>query len=390
MNNYIPYGKHYISNDDIDAVITALKSEYITQGKFVPLFERAIAEKVDSSFAVAVNSATSALHISCLALGLKQGDIAWTSPNTFVASANCAKYCGADIDFVDIDPSNGLMCPNELEKKLQKANKENRLPKILIVVHLCGTSCEMDKIYKLSKKYNFLIIEDASHAIGASFDSQSIGNCRYSSITVFSFHPVKIITTGEGGVATTNDKRLAMRMASFRSHGVTKAQSLLQKNTTAPWYYEQQSLGFNYRLTDIQAALGISQLKRLDAILSERNRLFTNYQNLLLDLPVDLLQSPKRSKSSFHLAIIRLRNRSSSFHQMVFEYLRTKGIGVQLHYLPVHLHPYYRKLGFKEGDFPEAERYATNAISLPIYPGLKDAEQMKVIDVLTKGIDRYK
>ncbi len=390
MKKYIPYGKHYVTKEDIKAVVDVLKNKNITQGEMVPKFEKKLSNIVYSEFAVAFNSATSALHIACLALGLKQGDIVWTSPNTFVASANCARFCRANIDFVDINPKTGLMCIKKLEEKLIIAKKNNLIPKILIPVHLCGTSCDMRKIFELSKEYGFSIIEDASHAIGAKFYNMPIGNCEFSDITVFSFHPVKIITTGEGGVATTNKKKLAEKMSKLRTHGITKQKNQMKNNNGfGSWYYEQQDLGFNYRLTDFQAALGISQLNRLDSIIKKRHSIFNYYERLLIDVPVNLLQTTKNSYSSFHLCVIRLKNESKTFHKNVFEHLRANQIGVQLHYLPVHLHPYYRDLGFKEGDFPEAELYSRNAISIPIFPGLTKKKQEYIVSKINDSIIKF-
>lgn len=390
MKNYIPYGKHNITKGDIKAVIDVLKKKNITQGEMVPKFEKKLSNRVNSKFSVAFNSATSALHTACLALGLKSGDILWTSPNTFVASANCARFCGATIDFVDINPSTGLMSMTKLEEKLIIAKKKDLLPKILIPVHLCGTSCNMKKIFEFSEKYGFSIIEDASHAIGAKFLNKPIGNCEFSDITVFSFHPVKIITTGEGGAATTNNKKLAEKMSSLRTHGIIKQRDKMKNdNSFGSWYYEQQDLGFNYRLTDFQAALGINQLSRLDAIIKKRHSIFNHYEKLLIHTPVKLLETPKNTYSSFHLCVIRLKNESAIFHKNVFEYLREHQIGVQLHYLPVHLHPYYRDLGFKEGDFPEAELYATNAISIPIFPGLTSKKQEYIVNNINDSINNF-
>ncbi len=379
---YIPYGRQTVTEDDIAAVEAVLRGPFLTQGDRVPGFEQAVSSYVNSTFAVATNSATSALHIACLALGLGPGDRLWTTPNTFVASANCGRYCGATIDFVDIEPSTGLISLSALEAKFEKSLQTNSLPKVIIPVHLCGTSCDMSAIAALAQRYGVAVLEDASHAIGGQFQGEPVGNCRYSSITVFSFHPVKIITSGEGGLATTNDPILARRMMRLRSHGITKEQSQFERPALGPWSYEQQELGFNYRLTDLQAALGLSQLARLDEILLERTRLFGIYSLCLKDLPLRLLEIPENVQSSLHLAVIRLQDRDPDHHRRVFDGLRAAGIGVQLHYSPVHLQPYYRHMGFADGDFPEAEFYGRNAISLPIYPGLKDFEQEYVIEVL--------
>ena len=380
--NFLPYGRQTISDADIAAVEAALRSPFLTQGPAVPAFEQAVAEKVGAAHGVAVNSATSALHLACLALGLGPGDRLWTTPITFVASANCGRYCGAEVGFVDIDPATALMSVVDLEHKLEQAAKTRTLPKLLVPVHLCGASCDMAAIAALAQRYGVVVVEDASHAIGAHYQNEPVGNCRYSAISVFSFHPVKIITTAEGGLATTNDPRLAQRMADLRSHGITKEEARFERPSPGPWSYEQQELGFNYRLTDLQAALGLSQLERLEAIVAERQRLLGVYRQLLASLPVILLEIPTTVRSAVHLAVIRLRSRDPTHHRRVFEGLRAAGIGVQLHYSPVHLQPFYRRLGFAEGDFPEAEAYARNAISLPLYPGLQEQEQQRVVEAL--------
>jgi UDP-4-amino-4,6-dideoxy-N-acetyl-beta-L-altrosamine transaminase len=380
---FIPYGRQTISDGDIAAVVEVLRSPFLTQGPTVPAFEQALAARVGARHGVAANSATSALHIACLALGLGPGDRLWTTPITFVASANCGRYCGADVDFVDIEPSTGLMSVTALQKKLEQAEREGTLPKVVVPVHLCGNSCAMQPIAALAGRYGFSVLEDASHAIGGRYQHQPVGNCRYSAITVFSFHPVKIITTGEGGFATTNDSHLAQRMADLRSHGIIKDETRFERPAPGPWCYEQQDLGFNYRMTDLQAALGLSQLQRLDTIVEERQRLFEQYGFLLTGLPLRLLEIPHEVHSALHLAVIRLENPSSLHHRKLFDGLRSAGIGVQLHYTPVHLQPYYRRLGFQEGDFPVAEGYATNAISLPLYPGLQDHDLKRVVDTLT-------
>jgi len=383
----IPYGKHYISSDDINAVEKVLRSSFLTQGPVVPSFEKAISHYVSANYSVAVNSATSALHLACRAINLGPGDYLWTSPITFVASANCGRYCGADVDFVDIDPKTGLMSVESLEQKLIVSERNGTLPKVVIPVHLCGTSCDMSKIDDLASRYGFSIIEDASHAIGGKYQDYYVGSCRHSSICVFSFHPVKIITTGEGGIATTNDGHFAEVMNDLRSHGITKDLDRFEYLPRGPWTYEQQNLGYNYRLTDLQAALGKSQLERLNNIIIERNRLLEIYQCLLAPLPVRLLDIPQSVVSSVHLAVIRLHNTSPQHHLSVFNGLRKAGIGVQLHYTPVHLQPYYRRLGFSEGDFPEAESYACNAITLPLYPGLNEKQQKRIVKVLQELVD---
>jgi len=383
MASFLPYGVHTITEEDIAAVTHVLRGQYLTQGPAVPAFEQAVSEKVAVRYGVAVNSATSALHIACLAVGLGPGDYMWTTPTTFVASANCGRYCGADIDFVDIEPSTGLISVEALGYKLKNAAKEGRIPKVLVPVHLCGTSCDMEQIADMTRKYDISLIEDASHAIGGTYKGKPVGDCSYSDITVFSFHPVKIITTAEGGLATTNNAKLAQRMRDLRSHGIVKDEGRFKGVSPGPWTYEQQDLGYNYRMTDIQAALGISQLNRLDCIVTERQRLMDNYKLLLADLPLRLLEVPQHVSSAQHLAVIRLEDTRATHHRWVFERLRANGIGVQLHYAPVHLQPYYRRRGFKKGDFPEAEAYANNAISLPLYPGLEYSDQRRVSDILT-------
>lgn len=379
---FLPYGRQTITEADLAAVTNVLRSPLLTQGPATSAFEQAVALQVNARFGVAVNSATSALHIACLALGLGPGDRLWTSPITFVASANCGLYCGAEVDFVDIDSTTGLMSVPALDQKLQQAEGKGTLPKVVVPVHLTGSSSDMVAIGLLAERYGFAVLEDASHAIGGSYQGEPVGNCRYSAITVFSFHPVKIITTGEGGVATTNDSLLAQQMMELRSHGITKDEARFERTAPGPWSYEQQNLGFNYRMTDLQAALGLSQLERLDVIVAERNHQLQRYRELLADLPVKLLEVPKDVLSSVHLAVIRLTHATAKQHRQVFEGLRAAAIGVQLHYSPVHLQPYYRRLGFHEGDFPEAEAYACNAISLPLYPGLHDRDQQRVTRTL--------
>jgi len=381
---FLPYGRQTISEADIAAVVEVLRNPFLTQGPAVIAFEQAVAAKVGARHGVAVNSATSALHIACLALGLGPGpgDWLWTSPITFVASANCGRYCGAKVDFVDIEPATGLMSVAALQAKLEQAERNGTLPKVVVPVHLTGSSCDMAAIGAMAERYGFSVLEDASHAIGGRYCGEPVGNCRHSAITVFSFHPVKIITTGEGGMATTNDPILAQRMAELRSHGIVREAERFARPAAGPWVYEQHQLGFNYRITDIQAALGLSQLQRLDEIVAVRNHQLQLYQKLLVDLPVQLLEVPESVLSSVHLAVIRLRLASAEKHRQVFEGLRAAGIGVQLHYIPVHLQPFYRQLGFMEGHFPEAEAYAVNAMSLPLYPGLQESDQLRVVDTL--------
>jgi len=379
----IPYGRQDISETDIQAVVDVLRSDFLTQGPAVPAFEKAVADYCGAGHAVTVNSATSALHIACLALGVGKGDIVWTSPITFVASANCALYCGADVDFVDIDPRTYNLSTERLAEKLAQAEKSGRLPKVVIPVHLCGQPCDMAGIHALSQRYGFKIIEDASHAIGGKYKGEPIGNCRYSDITVFSFHPVKIITTGEGGMALTNNENLAKRMQLLRSHGITREAGEMTHAPDGPWYYQQIELGFNYRMTDIQAALGLSQMRRLDEFVAKRHAIAKRYEQLLADLPVITPWQNADSYSGLHLYVIRLRLAEiGKTHRQVFEALRAAGIGVNLHYIPVYRQPYYEDMGFKAGYCPEAERYYAEAISLPMYPNLTEAQQDKVIESL--------
>lgn len=379
----IPYGRQQISAADIQAVVEVLKSDFLTQGPAVPAFENAVSAYCGAGYAVAVNSATSALHLACLTLGVQAGDYVWTSPITFVASANCALYCGAEIDFVDIDPLTFNLSVQALEEKLHHAEQSGRLPKVIIPVHLCGLSCDMQAIHRLSKRYGFRIIEDASHAIGGKYRDQPIGNCRYSDISVFSFHPVKIITTGEGGLALTNDAGLARRMALLRSHGITREAAEMTHEADGPWYYQQIELGFNYRMTDIQAALGLSQLSRLDAFVARRQQLAEFYRQNLAGLPVTWQNQPRDCYSALHLFVIRLPLGDwRKSHREVFCRLRDAGIGVNLHYIPVHLQPYYQQRGFKQGDFPQAERYYVEALTLPLYPDLSESQQMRVVAAL--------
>jgi UDP-4-amino-4,6-dideoxy-N-acetyl-beta-L-altrosamine transaminase len=376
----IPYGRQDISQSDIDAVVEVLRSDWLTQGPLVPKFEKTVATHVGAEHAVAVNSATSALHLACLALGLGPGDWLWTSPNTFVASANCALYCGAKADFVDIDPRTYNMSVERLSEKLKSAAHEGLLPKIVVPVHFAGQPCDMPAIFKLSQQYGFKIIEDASHAIGASYNETRVGSCAHSDITVFSFHPVKIITTGEGGMALTNESGLAEKMGRLRTHGITRDASRMINSPKGPWYYEQVELGYNYRMTDLQASLGISQMQRLEAFLQTRGELANRYDALLKSMPACTPYVSQGNSSSWHLYSIRLELKEiSRSYREVFETLRTNEIGVNLHYEPVHLQPYYQQLGFRAGQFPEAEAYAKEAISLPLFPGLSYSQQDKVI-----------
>lgn len=381
----IPYGKQDINQQDIDSVLDVLKSDFLTQGPQVPAFESALAEHTGASHALAVNSATSALHIAGLALGLGQGDWLWTSPVTFVASANCGLYCGAKVDFVDIDSDTYNMCPKRLEEKLIKAKAEGRLPKVVVPVHLCGQPCDMASIGKLAKEYGFKVIEDASHAIGGRYKGQPIGNCEYSDITVFSFHPVKIVTTAEGGAALTNSKELADKMALLRSHGITRDPELMRGESHGGWYYQQIDLGFNYRMTELQAALGVSQMQRLDDFVSARHVLSKRYNEILSTLPIVLPHQLEDTYSGLHLFVIRLKvDEISLTHKQVFDALRENGIGVNLHYIPVHTQPYYQSMGFSEGDYPESESYYREAISLPMFHTMTIEQQDQVKIVLEK------
>jgi UDP-4-amino-4,6-dideoxy-N-acetyl-beta-L-altrosamine transaminase len=384
----IPYGRQDIQQADIDAVLGVLQSDFLTQGPMVPRFEQAVADKVGANYALAVNSATSALHIACLALGLEEGDWLWTTPITFVASANCGLYCGAQVDFVDIDPRTYNLCPQALEHKLQQAERDGRLPKVLVAVHLCGQPCDMETINALGQRYDFRIIEDASHAIGGKYQGEYIGNGRYSDITVFSFHPVKIITTAEGGMAMTNDESLARRMDLLRSHGITRDPALMTHEADGPWYYQQINLGYNYRMTDLQAALGLAQLERLDDYVAKRNALAVDYDAALAGLSLITPCQHPDSYSARHLYVIRLRlDQITRTYRQVFEQLRERGIGVNLHYIPVHTQPYYQKLGFEPGDFPESEAYYAEAISLPLFPTMSEDQQAEVITALTSALE---
>ena len=379
----IPYGRQDINQQDINAVVEVLKSDFLTQGPQVPAFEQAIIEACDAKYAVAVNSATSALHIACLALGLGNDDWLWTTPNTFVASANCALYCGAKVDFVDIDPRTYNLCAKQLEKKLIAAQKVGKLPKIVIPVHFSGQSCDMQAIHELAKKYGFSIIEDASHAIGGKYKGEPIGNSRYSDITVFSFHPVKIVTTAEGGMAVTNNAKLAEQLNLLRSHGITRDEELMTKAADGPWYYQQIELGYNYRMTELQAALGLSQMQRLEAFVIKRNELASRYDNLLQDLPITLPWQHPDSYSARHLYVIRLQLEQINItHLDVFNALRAAGIQANLHYIPVHMQPYYQKMGFASGQFPEAEKYYKEAISIPLFSAMTEGQQDTVCSTL--------
>jgi UDP-4-amino-4,6-dideoxy-N-acetyl-beta-L-altrosamine transaminase len=379
----IPYGRQEITQSDIDSVVTVLQSDHLTQGPVVPRFEQAVASHVGAKHALAVNSATSALHIACLALGLGPGDWLWTTPVTFVASANCGLYCGARVDFVDIDPKTYNLCPRALEAKLVIAQREGKLPKVLVAVHLCGQPCDMEAIHALGQQYGFRIIEDASHAVGGRYKGEFIGNGRYSDITVFSFHPVKIITTAEGGMVLTNCDTLAESMALLRSHGITRNPGQMTRESDGPWYYQQINLGYNYRMTDLQAALGVSQMQRLDAYVARRHELARRYDRQLAELPVKTPWQHPDSYSGLHLYVIRLQlDKIPGTHRQVFEQLRDRGIGVNLHYIPVHTQPYYLQMGFAIGDFEQAERYYDEAISLPMFQTMSDQQLDQVVDAL--------
>ncbi len=383
----IRYGQQDITGDDINAVVDVLRSVNLTQGPNIENFEQSVLVHAKAKHAIAVNSATSALHIACLALQLGPGDRLWTTPNTFVASANCALYCGAEVDFVDIDPKTYNLCPNKLEIKLLQAEKDGKLPKIIIPVHFAGQPCDMAAIHALSQKFGFKIIEDASHALGGWYGDGPIGNCRYCDITVFSFHPVKIITTAEGGMALTNSDEIATRLNLLRSHGITRDAALMTHVADGPWYYQQVALGFNYRMTDIQAALGVSQMTRLSQYVIRRHEIAKKYNRLLADLPVITPWQHPEGYSAYHLYVIRLcLDRIGSTHLEVFESLRKKEIMVNLHYIPVHMQPYYQKLGFKKGDYPNSEQYYHEAISIPMHPNITDSDQDVVVQSLYEAM----
>jgi UDP-4-amino-4,6-dideoxy-N-acetyl-beta-L-altrosamine transaminase len=382
----IPYGRQSISEADIQAVVAVLRSDWLTQGPAVPAFEKAVADHCGARHAVAANSATSALHLACLALEVGSGDRVWTSAITFVASANCALYCGAQVDLVDIDSRTYNMSVEHLARKLAVAEKAGELPKVVIPVHLCGQPCDMAAIQALSRKYGFRIIEDASHCIGGRYRGEPIGNCRYSDIAVFSFHPVKIITSAEGGMAMTNDPDLAKRMALLRTHGITRDAGDMTHAPDGPWYYQQTTLGFNYRMTDVQAALGLSQMSRLEEFLSRRHAISARYNTLLAGLPVVTPWQHPDGHSGLHLYVVRLKlSEIRRTHREVFQAMRDAGIGVNLHYIPVPRQPYYERIGFRKADFPEAERYYAEAISLPMFPALTDQQQDTVVAAMRKA-----
>jgi UDP-4-amino-4,6-dideoxy-N-acetyl-beta-L-altrosamine transaminase len=387
MTPFIPYGRQSISEDDVQAVVDVLRSDFLTQGPAVPAFEQAVAQYCGAAFGVAANSATSALHLACLALGVGRGDVVWTSPITFVASANCARFCGADVDFVDVDPVTWNLSVPALAEKLEVAGRRGRLPKVVIPVHLAGAPCDLAPIRELSRRYGFRVLEDASHAIGARYRDEPVGRCGYSDVAVFSFHPVKIVTTGEGGLAVTNDPALARRMVLLRSHGVTRDPAEMAGESPGGWYYEQVALGFNYRMTDIQAALGRSQLRNLDAWVEARNAIADRYDRALAGLPLVTPARPAAGRSAFHLYVVLVKDGAPASRRQVFDHLRANGVGVNVHYIPVHLQPDYRRLGFEPGTFPAAERYYERALSLPMFPALAAADQDRVVDLL-RGVLR--
>lgn len=375
------YGRQTIDELDIKAVVNVLNSPNLTQGPAVLNFERAIGEKVGAAHVVAVNSATSALHLACLALDVQNGDSVWTSPISFVASANCAIYCGANIDFVDIDPKTFNISIQALKVKLEVAKRKNTLPKVLIPVHFAGLPCDLEALSELAKIYKFKIIEDASHAIGSIYFNSPIGSCKYSDITVFSFHPVKIITTGEGGAALTQDINLANKMRLLRSHGITRDHDIFSNKEEGPWYYEQIALGFNFRITDIQAALGIEQLKKIDEFIEERNRLASNYKQLLSGLPVKMQMIPSGIKSSYHLFVVRFD--LNKFNRLsVYQNLLANNIVSNVHYIPIYRQPFFKTRGFLSSSYIESESYYQEALTLPLFPGLTDSEQIKIVEVI--------
>jgi UDP-4-amino-4,6-dideoxy-N-acetyl-beta-L-altrosamine transaminase len=384
LESYIPYGRQDITQDDIEAVTEVLQSDFLTQGPYVPRFEKSVAKYCGAKYGIAVNSATSALHLACLSLELGVGDWLWTSPITFVASANCGLYCGAKVDFVDIDPVSYNLCPKALKKKLIQAEKLGQLPKIVVPVHLCGQSCDMQAIHDLAKRYSFKIVEDASHAIGGKYQNKSIGSCQYSDITIFSFHPVKIITTGEGGMALTNNSDIAEHMSLLRSHGITREPNQMTHEPDGEWYYQQIDLGFNYRITDMQAALGLSQLRRLDDYIAHRHNLANRYNKLLSDFPLVIPYQHSDNYSAFHLYVIRLEDNKK--HKQIFELLRKDNIGVNLHYIPVHTQPYYQQMDIEFTDLEQSELYYKDAISLPLYPTMTEQQQDFVIESLRKAL----
>lgn len=383
----IPYGRQDISEADIDAVVDVLRSDWLTQGPTIERFEKEVAGYCGARYAVAVSNATAALHVACLAAGLGPGDTLWTSPNTFVASANCALYCGAQVDFVDIEPESYNLSAARLEEKLLRAERAGKLPKVVVPVHFAGQSCDMEAISALAKRFGFTVLEDASHAIGGRYKTSRVGSCAFSDMAVFSFHPVKIVTTGEGGMVLTNRQDLYERLLLLRSHGITREPGKMTEPAHGPWYYQQIELGFNYRMTDIQAALGASQMRRLNEFVEKRQSLAQRYDLLLAGLPVITPVRYRDAYSAFHLYVIRLQlQRLRKSHAEVFAELRSRGIGVNLHYIPVHTQPYYAQLGFRKGDFPEAERYYSEALSLPLYAALNEMQQDAVVQALKDAL----
>lgn len=385
----IPYGRQHLDDNDIKAVLDTLQSDWLTQGPAIPKFENALAAYCGANYGVAVNSATSALHLACLALGVGEGDFVWTSPNSFVASANCALYCSASVDFVDIELHTGNMCVKALEDKLIVAESSNSLPKVVIPVHFAGQPCDMAKIRSLSERFGFYVIEDASHAVGAKYQSKFVGSCEYSDICVFSFHPVKIITTMEGGMALTNNLEWADKMRMLRSHGITNNPDMMTEESHGPWYYQQVALGFNYRMTDVEAALGLSQLSKLSEFLESRNELAKYYDDLIGQYPsITPLQQSAERYSSYHLYIVRVENLSNKQHAEVVALLRENGIFAHVHYIPIHTQPFYKALGFKEGDYPNAELYYQQALTLPLYPDLKQEEVQFIVKMLSSIVEK--
>lgn len=387
--SFIPYGKQSIDSADIDAVVEVLKSDFLTQGPVIPAFEKAFCDYTGAHSAIAVANATAALHIACLALEIGENDLVWTSPNSFLSSANCALFCNAKIDFVDIDPHTFNLCAKKLAEKLAFAEREGKLPKVVIPVHFAGQPCDMQEIHALSLRYNFSIIEDASHAVGASYRDKKIGACEYSDICVFSFHPVKIITTAEGGLALTNKPALAHKMRKFACHGTVREENQLSDRGQGSWYYEQQSLGYNYRMTEMQAALGLSQLAKLDHFIALRHQLFENYSRLLADLDIHLPKLKEGLHSALHLYPICLSTKLTPHRKAIFQSLRSQGIGVQIHYIPIHTQPYYQNLGFRRGDFPNAENYYECCLSLPLYSSLSFEQQESVKQTLGQTLSHF-
>ena len=379
----IPYGRQDIRQEDIDEVVETLRSDFLTQGPKVPEFERSVAEATGASFAVASNSATSSLHVACQSLGLGPGDLMWTSPITFVASANVGHWCGADVDFVDIEPDTCNMSARALADKLLQAKKDDRLPKIIMLVHMCGLSADMASIGELAKEFGVSVVEDASHAIGGKFGNQPVGSCAHSDIAVFSFHPVKIVTTAEGGIGTTQSEELAKKMQLYRSHGVTRDTTLYQGEDHGAWYYQQLELGLNYRMTELQAALGVSQMTRLEEYVVRRNALADRYDQLLTGLPLERPGRRDNAYSAYHLYVIRVE---AARRREVFDHLRANGIGVNVHYIPVHTQPYWKRFGFSDGQFPASEDYYARAISIPLYPGMTHEDQDEVVRVLSEAL----